>query len=569
MITRRDFLKYLGLGTMGAATAAALSACANDAGTTTGGTTGTTGNTTNTLDSLETQTSLTTGETTGDHDGNIITERDSTKKTMARVAALTFETLDPFYYTGQFGSMQGQNLYADLWGKDPDVTSPYEIGYAAKSWEVGGADNKEVTVEIYDYIKDSDGNAITAADIVWYNTFYQSIKSNPYITAIEQTGDYTFKITLKDPYYPGALRSATSRALKVLSQKAYEANPDRFRNNPACTGPYTCVEFTSGSKATFLYNHDFWQTDDELMHPFYKANIDCIGWDVITEEAQRQTAIETNLVQMTTLNTSTAEDLLAADACKIVKTPQQWPGAFVLNNYPGSIFADNYDLRAAVAYCLDYESMCLAQTRGLGQYTGIMCNDAFAGYNPQWADIGWHRDMDKAKEHFEKSGYKPGELTIRWGANYQNDTPVIMQANLAELGINLEINYVDEATFLTYRGEADQLKWDIIGYGLLGESMSDVIYSNCDLYAYSFGPICGAYDEENYELAYKARYSGSAEDLDKAYRTMHQKIYYIPQWEAPSFYGLYKKIDVLVRSGATPCIQACKFAADWDVFYEV
>ncbi len=566
MFTRRDFLKYMAVSAVGVSAAAALSACGGDNGETNQDETNTE-NQGSAIQDMEESSGLITDVADGEFDGCVITDRDSTQKTMARVAALTYETVDPFYYTGQFGGMMGQNLYADLWGKDPAGTA-YEVGYCAKDWTVSD-DGLTVSVEIYDYIKDSDGNPITAADFVWYHNYYTSIKTNAYVTGVEQTGDYTFNITLKDPYYPGALYASTNRFIKCLSQKAYEANPDRFRDNPTCTGPYTCIEFTSGSTATFLYNHDFWQQDDTLMHPFYKANIDVIGWDVITEDIQRQTALETNLVQMATVGTSVAEDLLESGACQVVKCPQQWPGAFVLNCYPGSVFADNYNLRAAVAYCIDYESMCLATTRGLGTYTGIMGNDAFAGYNPEWADIGFKYDVEKAKEYFAESGYKANELTLRWGANYQNDVPVILQSNLAELGIGLEINYIDEATFLTYRGEADQLKWDIIGYGLLGESMSDMIFSCCDLDAYSFGPICGAYDEENYELAYKARYSGDPADLDKAYRTMHEKIYYIPQWEAPSFYGLHPKITSLTRSGATACVQSCKYAEDYDVYYEM
>ena len=67
-----------------------------------------------------------------------------------------------------------------------------------KSWKQIDATTYEV--EIYDYVKDSAGNPITADDVVFsYQTAIDSGTQTGYVgsvTEIKKTGDYTVQISL-------------------------------------------------------------------------------------------------------------------------------------------------------------------------------------------------------------------------------------------------------------------------------------------------------------------------------------------------------------------------------------
>ena len=67
------------------------------------------------------------------------------------------------------------------------------VPQVAKSW-VAEEDGKNFDVEIYDYVTDSAGNAITASDIVWMIKLQQEAALKPAfakVESVEQTGDYT------------------------------------------------------------------------------------------------------------------------------------------------------------------------------------------------------------------------------------------------------------------------------------------------------------------------------------------------------------------------------------------
>lgn len=499
---------------------------------------------------------------TGSKNGNVTMGPDSDKKTMVVVASKSFETLDPMFASGAVAARMRSCLWDGMW--DMELGGSEEVGICAKEWSFS-EDGLTVYAEMYDNVYDSEGNHITASDFEFAYNKYLENKTLANLTSWVATGEYTMEIGLKYPYYPGYLAQATQQVV-ALDSEAYD--PERFRSDPVTTGQYKVVDFTSGASATFMQTYNYWG-DPERLPAHRKANVDVVRFDVITENSQIETALSTNSIQAADITANIAENFANSDV-QVMKFPESYPSTFMLNNASGSIFEGNKALREAVAYALDYESMCLAATRGAGKVTRVFGNDTLAGYTTDFAPLGYTHDVEMAKAKLEEAGYKPGEVTLRYVTNINNEVPLVAQASLAEAGINMEIVLVDETQFLTTRQEADQLTWDILFLEIVPRGfLTNILYTMTDINSFPFGMYCGANDTELFEAVKTARYSQSTEDIKAAYEMLMDRLYYIPTWENYGYAGAYGKIEGIVKDASLELIaQASIFADDYDVFYE-
>ncbi len=578
-LTRRDFLKYMGLGAAGVAGAVALAACGgNNANTATNSEGGNTASNPGTgssaggssIDTAETVTSLDL-TTSGEKNGNVTMGPDSDKLTMVAVAAKTFETLDPFFLGGSMNARIKTMLWTPLW--DMPYSGSEDKGIAVKEWSFED-DGKTVVFELYDNIVDMEGNNYTMDDMMWFADYTVNVlgKNLRDVLSVESTGKYTGKLHMKQKYFPGYLSSSVS--IVCVTQKAYEAAGDEgFRSNPVTTGRYKAIDFVSGAYAVFQQTYKYWG-DLEALTPQRAANVDVCRYDVITEESQIATALRTNTIQAYDIQVSTAEDFYADPGnVNVFKFPALFPSFLMFNMYPGSKFADNKALREAVAYAINWEDVAYAATMGYGSSTGVIGHEALAGYNKDWETDGSaiHYDPDLAKQKLEEAGYKPGELTLKFSYNQTPNEFAVMQENLSQIGINLEMALLDEVTYLDKRNRADLLEWDLMGSDFVPKGfVTNILFGMGDITSAQQwdGQICGAHDEEVGELVLAARY-GTQEDIDKAYHALMDRLWYIPRFNGNGFIGAYNKIErVVVDSSQELCGQACLFADDYDVFYK-
>lgn len=422
-----------------------------------------------------------------------------------------------------------------------------------------------VYVTIYDNIHDCEGNPIKASDFEFVYNKYLENKTIANVTSFKATGEYELEIGLKYPYYPGFLSQAT-QFIPAIAEVAY--NADTFRDNPVTSGQYKAVSFTSGAQATFIQTYNYWR-DTETLPAHRKANVDVIRFQVITENSQIATALETNMIQAAGITASIAEDFAGTEV-QVKTFPESYPSVFMLNNAEGSVFAGSKALREAVAYALDYESMCQVATRGNGKVTNIMGHDRLAGYSADFVKYGYATDLEKAKAKLEEAGYKAGDLKLTYVTNINNEVGLVLQASLAQIGIDVEIKLVDETQFLTTRQQANLLEWDILSLGTVPKGfLTTMLYALANVDTYEFGNYCGVMDTELADAVTTARYSQSAEDIEAAYAMMMDRLYYIPTWEGYGYEGCYAKIDGLVKDSSLELIaQASLFADDYDVYWD-
>ena len=390
-----------------------------------------------------------------------------------------------------------------------DATVEELEGQIAKSWEM--PDSKTINVEIYDYVHDNQGNAIKASDVAFsYQACIEAGTNDrvrSYIDNIEVTGDYTLIIHMASTAVGAAKWVLTS--VPIINQSWYENASDADKTtNPATTGAYNLVGSVAGSHTTLQKNEDYWQTDESLRSFQDAQTFDTITMNVVTEPAMRVIALqngEADFVQNVPSNEISSfvgdDGVTALDGWSAYPI---WNGRnqVIMFNNDNSAFADNQTLRQAVLYGIDFEAV----RRGYGytESSGSVCHDfapdAAAGFNEEWTSEDYYGyDPDKAKELLTEAGYENGGgLTLR--LLYQNSTSAtagltVLQANLADLGITVELDPADQSLFNSYK--YDDTKWDIIVDSKGGYDSIQADWENCfNTNNFQNGSACFTHDDK-------------------------------------------------------------------------
>ncbi len=394
------------------------------------------------------------------------------EKTVVAVMESDIGDISPFGATGAGRNYIRFELYETLGevtalGQTID-TMPLII---AKSVEK--IDGKTMRVTIYDYVQDSQGNPITASDVVFsYESTansgnYAKVRGNlDYITAVD---DYTVEIGLTTDAL--GMMEYMLNQVPIVSQAAYEASSaEELATNPIATGPYVVTDLVSGSRIVLEKNTNYWQTDAASVAYTAKQPVDKITFNVVTEAAQRTIALETQGADIvTSISASEISHFLNADGTavegyNVATTVGGLSNVLMFNVETGNVF-DNLELRQAVAYAIDQEAILQGALNGAGEIIHDFATSYAGDYNEAWDSEDYYDyDLDKAKTLLVEAGYEPGELSIRImvGATVpgHQQAAQIIQANLSEIGIETEILSYDNALFSSYKNDSTQ--WDII-----------------------------------------------------------------------------------------------------------
>lgn len=138
------------------------------------------------------------------------------------------------------------------------------------------------------------------------------------------------------------------------------------------------------------------------------------------------------------------------------KQTTRWFG-FNMND---PITGANKNLRLAIAHAIDPEKYVEVITNNTNLKANSIFNPSIPGYRPDHT-LKYGFDINKAKDFFQKSGYKPGELTLTYSTRgklkIHFEEAAFMKSSLEKLGINLDIEPLEFSEFLK-KGRSGQLQ---------------------------------------------------------------------------------------------------------------
>ena len=325
-----------------------------------------------------------------------------------------------------------RNVYETLtiWDYETGETVPG----LASDWE--WIDELHLRLHLKEGITTANGTPITADDVVW--TWQQgcTVGSNaPSYGALfdpnECYAEDELTVVLGTQYAYPTLPDMLPAAYFILSQKEVEEAGGieaAARNCAGSTGPYVFEEWAGGQYLTLKKNDNYWGGDvgyyDEIMFTF------------VADDAARAMSIQAGNADIAfSLNAAQIAGLEADPNTEVEVFETNSLSVFYMNPNEGPLADEN--VRQAVAKLVDYDAVNALINYGYGQQPDSHIPYKSSYYEP--TGVTFARDVEGAKALLEEAGYGNG-LTIEiFGFAYDQMLLELIQANLAEGGINVSI----------------------------------------------------------------------------------------------------------------------------------
>lgn len=359
------------------------------------------------------------------------------------------------------------------------------------------------TININEGVTDSAGNAITAADIVWYISTAKELGLKPVFAKVEsvtQTGDYSFEMKLTSNIV-GTFEKLMTDSY-AISQTAYENSADSFGSELVSTSPYEVTEFTANSILTLSLRDDYWQDVNNLPE-CVRPVVETISFHSIPESAQMGIALETGVIDVAMkVDASTGAQYVGSEYYTVELTDGNQGWQLFFSGADNSPCANDVNLRQAICYAIDVDGLVTGLTAGYGTVMHDAHSPIMIGYNPEWENEEYYPyDVEKAQELLAASDYNGEELSILVSsATFSQRLAQMIQNYLVQVGINVTLNVVEPALYTATR--LDGTQYDMVINTIGGVYLADAWSIRYDPAAYETGDATSRHDYDLAELLY-------------------------------------------------------------------
>ncbi|WP_164215196.1 glutathione ABC transporter substrate-binding protein [Virgibacillus sp. YIM 98842] len=282
------------------------------------------------------------------------------------------------------------------------------------------------------------------------------------INDIEVVDDYTIRLTTDYPFapLPAHLAHPVSGIVSLeVIEEDYAAMEDGaepgtiINENPIGTGYFKFDEWVTGEYVDLSKNEDYWDGT---------ALLDTVRFKVVNEDLTRIAELSTGDSHVSSpLSTSDVGQIEQMDG---VSVHQQ---SIVRYSYVGFNMDkepfDNQLVRQAISMAVDKELIIDGIFEGYGIPANTPIPRDIEGHDETVEDYEY--DVEGAKELLAEAGYEDGFSTTIWtdDEREQMDTAVNVQSQLAEIGIDAEVEVLEWGAYLeqTANGEHDMF---VIGW---------------------------------------------------------------------------------------------------------
>ncbi len=349
-------------------------------------------------------------------------------------------SLCPQYSGGNVNARVDVQLYDTLvyWNDAEKKSEPA----VATEWE--WIDEYHLSIKLRDDVYFSNGDQLTAKDVAFTFTIGQDFALSTYYAKLDPENfeiidDQNIILAFTAPV-PHFMEIVGSTHYALLSEKAYQdAGEDLsvLALEPVTSGKYVLEEWKQGESITLTRNEDHW---DQENLPYYKT----LTFNIITDAASRVIALQSGQVQLAfNVSMAQAEEVDNYEGLS-AQVYSQNVSKIVAYNYANEALM-NPLVREAIALTVNREAMAAITTLGYADLVDTIYTPSSPVYVPVEMP---ETDIERAKELMAEAGYADG-LTLKAMASALDPIPAeILQAQLAEIGITIEIEVNELATFL-------------------------------------------------------------------------------------------------------------------------
>ncbi|MDO5025755.1 MAG: ABC transporter substrate-binding protein [Trueperella sp.] len=343
--------------------------------------------------------------------------------------------LDPTTVSGAaLDQLVIDNVYEGLTFRDQNGEITPKL---AKDWDIS-EDGLTYTFDLQQGVKFHDGSDFTSEDVVATleasaaedskNPDHKLMATFESATAIDE---YTVKVTLSEPNTKFLDTLATDAGMIVPSDNAVDLNKESNG-----TGPYTIGEWATGTSITLERNENYWgepAKNSEAVFRYYKD----------------QTAATNGLASgeidiLTTYNDDTLSRF-ENDSNFVIKEGSQtsW---MTLGFNSKNEYLKNPTVRQAIRMGIDKDGL-ISALGGNMMRTGSMTAPGQAWWDESLTKIHTY-DPQAAQELLKGAGYEDITLNLRVANNYDSAISEYIKAQLAEIGVTVNIETMEFASWL-------------------------------------------------------------------------------------------------------------------------
>ena len=281
------------------------------------------------------------------------------------------------------------------------------------------------------------------------------------VESVEVVDDLTLRINLQYPYAPllSVLAHSGTAIMSpnIIEEDANGGEVDAYINqNPIGTGPFKFESRNPGADVVLTKYEDYWGEP---------AKLDQVTFKVVSEQSARIAELETGVSHVAdNIGPNNVSRVEGTDGVHVVQEPSV-SLAYVGFNVQKEPF-DDVRVRQAISMAIDKEQIIQGVYNGIGiPAVGPLAPPVF-GYDENVSGLEY--DPEAAKELLAEAGYEDGFTTTIWTNDNEQrvDTAVNIQAQLAEIGIDVEIEELEWGAYLerTANGDHDMfiLGWSVV-----------------------------------------------------------------------------------------------------------
>lgn len=321
----------------------------------------------------------------------------------------------------------------------------------ATSWDVD-KNAPSITFHLRTGVKFHDGTDFNAQAVKWEFDNMINAKARPDWASVDVLDNNTVRVNLTR--WDNSILAAFD-GNPFISPTAVEKNGVNWAMlNPVGTGPYKFVSFAQDDRMELVKNPDYW--DKGLPYLDSVEILYVPDWN--TEVAAMKT--QQGDIMLAELGQQTA-DFKGMAGVNVFAQPQA--SAFMVFD-DANKDSPFYDIRVreAVDYAIDRKWIADNLGAGYWQPNYQLPPRTNAAYDPNY--VGRQYDPTKAKQLLADAGYPDGFKTqlIPNPTALNRDLWVAVQSQLSKVGIDAQLQFVDNAKFAEYRNTGT---WDnaIIG----------------------------------------------------------------------------------------------------------
>ena len=361
--------------------------------------------------------------------------------------------LDPANDSVAASDMLVRNMYETLIALDGGSIDRYTPALAT-SWSVN-ADKSVYVFHLRHGVRFHTGRCcLTAADVQY--SLLRLVASNlneSYVLArfltkpqqqIKVVDPFTvaFDLGRPQPSFLGGVASVYAPyILDAQALKAHRSKSDPWAHAYATdhdlgTGPYMLRSWAHSQQEVLVRFPGYW---GGWSGPHFSTVI----VRTILADTTRRELLERGQADLTFQLTPQDDDALKANPAVRVVAPYGTEIEYIVMTEAGPL-ASPY-ARQALSYAFGYDAMIHGIDHGYARRAyGPLASDML-GYDPQM--FHYNTDLVKAKALLRKAGVKPGTTLTYVYADPFGPAGLVLQAQLAQLGITVKLQHLDEAVF--------------------------------------------------------------------------------------------------------------------------